>query len=812
MTVFKIYDLDVIFPYESMYPEQKEYMGQLKLSFDANGPCILELPSGCGKNITVFSLVLAYLATHPNMGPLVYGVTSIASFERVIRDLQIVVEARQKVSDLDFDKNFVYVPFLSRELSCVNSAVLNKSNIPLSCAKLTFPWTETKCPYYSNTPDSLKSGCVQSIEDFKIFISEENHSCPFHSARRLCQQAQVVICSVEEIISPRAGASLRGKLPSNSIIVFEDSNSLDSICCNTMSFNISKPNIDAAQSAVKNARNFLARAKEREQEKLQASYKKLKAGLKIEEVDNFLNDSLDVFKHPVVKEHRSVRNIPGTLRNPDVLLGRIYNLIQYLQTIFEGVDETCQTSSQFLSDISEKIFVEPETLHFLTTAFTNFLIDLQITEIDTYVPLFAVLDLAAIVSTYEENITIFYDAKNPNSSLMNERNKVLQLACLDASLAFSQLSTVDIKRIVLTGETISPLNMYSQILNFEPTSMVDYTILTPRNNILPIVVARGTDQTLLTSATDLSKNLNATNNYGRLISDIVKIIPDGVIGFFPSYPFMYEIIEMWNKTGVLKSILDHKLIFIESQQPSKTALLIDNYKRAIDNGRGCVFFGVSTGASSNGIDFSGAYGRCCILFGLPEPQKINSIIKSRAEFLDKQFQISKEVFQIFNSIRIASSCFSKVLSSKSDYSIILLADPRYEKEDYITSLPAWVRKCITQNQINQSVDDAIDQAKGFYLKMTQPFKHNKESIVLNGFQSWCDMYDIRFNNKEELADFVRFTKTKEETMRLRIDESDYKDRNSLSDWINRNWNSLDQFLNKFHNEWALTKRREMELA
>ena len=48
MTVFTLYGLDVVFPYELMYPEQKEFMEQIKLSLDDGGPCILELPAGSG--------------------------------------------------------------------------------------------------------------------------------------------------------------------------------------------------------------------------------------------------------------------------------------------------------------------------------------------------------------------------------------------------------------------------------------------------------------------------------------------------------------------------------------------------------------------------------------------------------------------------------------------------------------------------------------------------------------------------------------------------------------------------------------------
>lgn len=43
---FDLDGLDVFFPYEFMYPEQYDYMLELKRSLDAKGHCLLEMPTG----------------------------------------------------------------------------------------------------------------------------------------------------------------------------------------------------------------------------------------------------------------------------------------------------------------------------------------------------------------------------------------------------------------------------------------------------------------------------------------------------------------------------------------------------------------------------------------------------------------------------------------------------------------------------------------------------------------------------------------------------------------------------------------------
>ena len=40
--------LTVWFPYEYCYPEQYQYMSELKKTLDAKGHCLLEMPTGTG--------------------------------------------------------------------------------------------------------------------------------------------------------------------------------------------------------------------------------------------------------------------------------------------------------------------------------------------------------------------------------------------------------------------------------------------------------------------------------------------------------------------------------------------------------------------------------------------------------------------------------------------------------------------------------------------------------------------------------------------------------------------------------------------
>ena len=66
---FKLDNVEVFFPYDRIYPEQYKYMQYLKQTLDHGGNekrrhCLLEMPTGTGKTVSLLSLITAYQAAH----------------------------------------------------------------------------------------------------------------------------------------------------------------------------------------------------------------------------------------------------------------------------------------------------------------------------------------------------------------------------------------------------------------------------------------------------------------------------------------------------------------------------------------------------------------------------------------------------------------------------------------------------------------------------------------------------------------------------------------------------------------------------
>lgn len=138
-------------------------------------------------------------------------------------------------------------------------------------------------------------------------------------------------------------------------------------------------------------------------------------------------------------------------------------------------------------------------------------------------------------------------------------------------------------------------------------------------------------------------------NFGSILVEYSKIVPDGIVAFFPSYLYMESIVAAWNDMvtiygerrymfeqyfqGILNEVWKNKLIFVETPDANETSIALENYRRvsrvcftqkytsetslpqACDNGRGAVLFSVARGKVSEGIDFDHNYGRAVIMFG-----------------------------------------------------------------------------------------------------------------------------------------------------------------------------------------------------
>jgi DNA excision repair protein ERCC-2 len=204
------------------------------------------------------------------------------------------------------------------------------------------------------------------------------------------------------------------------------------------------------------------------------------------------------------------------------------------------------------------------------------------------------------------------------------------------------------------------------------------------------------------------------------LEELSQVVPDGMVVFLTSYSFLETMVRQWDTLGVLKRVLNHKLIFIETKDVVETTLALNNFKAACDSGRGAIFLSVARGKVAEGIDFNGHYGRAVLLFGVPYQYTKSRVLLSRLQFLESTHRIKEADFLMFDAVRQCAQCVGRVIRSKQDYGIMVFADNRFNNYNVRSKLPQWVTQCIEDHCRNLSTEMATTLASGFLKDMAQP--------------------------------------------------------------------------------------------
>ena len=742
-------DIQVIFPFPQAYPEQLDYMKELKLGLDAErGPIMLEMPSGTGKTVCLLSLILAYMEQKENVGPLIYCTRTIPEMNQGIAELKRVMKIRKELGNNDqFDQELLAISLACRYYLCVNQEAAEqktKKDVDTQCRARTIQSSENHCDFFEHVLLRPKAG-VYSLDDLRSF-GAANGLCPYFLSKRLIKEAQVIFCSFAYTLDPGASEAVFKNCGKQSIVVFDEAHNIDDVCCEFISWNVSQETLDLSAIALDEAQTILNERKRKEMGKLQDAFDNMKRKLQDRAASGKFfasHETMDMLSKPQLPQKVIEKAMPSSIKNFDTFIDDARKIIKFLTGFIQGTERPRrdfevsvdallhnQTNANptlavldtdieryppnlILGLIQQKCGITPAALHSMGDRLTSFVENNKIPNYEVFVPMFDMLEFTGLLSAYDDGFTVFVE--------QTQTGPVMQIACLDCTLTFEPVLR-HFNRIVITSGTLSPLSFYPKLLNFQPVSTVCLTMSFSRQCLLPILGSRGYLNAPLTSSFKQRTNPNVGKGYGLMLLEYSKIVPDGIVGFFPSYVYMNQLIKEWMNDGTMEEILHYKLVFIETANAEETAQSLENYNRACDNGRGAIFLGVARGRISEGIDFSDHYGRCVILFGLPVRNTQSIVVQARAEYIYKKLGIPKEDFLVFDAMRAASQCVGRLLRSKKDYGVVVLADRRYAQKECRSQMPHWINEYIDPTKPRGlCVEESFDVTRKFMIQMAQPF-------------------------------------------------------------------------------------------
>ncbi|KAG8866454.1 hypothetical protein FRC20_008500 [Serendipita sp. 405] len=628
---FEIDNLPIVFPYDKIYPEQYKYMCDLKRTLDAAGHCVLEMPSGTGKTVSLLSLIVSYQQFFPTKRKLIYCSRTVPEIEKALTELKRLmmyrIEAAETEEQKEKERSFTGIGLTSRKNLCLNPQVSTEKKgyvVDAKCRDLTNaaacekgranPGSVPLCDWHEGLnemePGNLVPPGIWTLADL-MERGRKTRTCPYFTVRRMMPFVDIIIYSFHYLLDPKVAEQVSKELSKDAIVVFDEAHNIE-------------------------------------------------------------------------------------------------------------------TPLSFLQHLKDITFIERRPLRFCAERLQSLIRTLELSGLDEYYSLQKVASFATLVATYETGFQLILEPFETDNATIP--NPIFHLICLDPSFAikpiFERFSSV-----VITSGTISPLDMYPKMLQFTPVVQETYPMTLTRNCFLPLVITRGSDQVAISSQFEVRNDPAVVRNFGSILIEYSKIVPDGVVAFFPSYLYMESIVAAWNDMGILDEVWKHKLIFVETPDANETSIALENYRRACNNGRGAVLLSVARGKVSEGIDFDHNYGRAVIMFGVPYQYTESRILRARLEYLRDTYRIREAEFLGFDAMRNAAQCVGRVLRGKTDWGLMVFADRRFARSDKRSKLPKWINQYITENASNLSTDMAVVLSKAFMRTISQNTAENLQTGV-----------------------------------------------------------------------------------
>ncbi|KAJ9649035.1 TFIIH/NER complex ATP-dependent 5'-3' DNA helicase subunit [Coniosporium tulheliwenetii] len=709
-------------------------MCALKKTLDAGGHCVLEMPSGTGKTVTLLSLIVAYQQHHPEKRKLIYCSRTMSEIEKALAELKALMKYRTE--QLGYEEDFRGLGLTSRKNLCLHPSVKREKSgnvVDARCRSLTAGFVKEKkergedvelCVYHENLdllePHNLIPPGVWTLDGL-LRYGEQQKQCPYFTARRMMPFCNVIIYSYHYLLDPKIAERVSKELSKDCIVVFDEAHNIDNVCIESLSIDITDDSLKKATTAANSLDRKITEMKSTDAEKLQNEYAKLVEGLR--DADEARDE--DAFMaNPALPDDLLKEAVPGNIRRAEHFISFLKRFIEYLKTRMKVLHVISETPPSFLNHVKELTFIEKKPLRFCAERLTSLVRTLELTNIEDYQALQEVATFATLVSTYDTGFLLILEPFETETATVP--NPVLHFTCLDAAIAikpvFERFSSV-----IITSGTISPMEFYPKMLGFTTVIEQSFTMTLARKSFLPMIVTRGSDQGAISSGFQTRNDPSVVRNYGNLVIEFCKLTPDGVVVFFPSYLYMESTIANWQGAGILDSIWKYKLILVETPDSQETSLALETYRTACNNGRGAVLLCVARGKVSEGIDFDHHYGRTVICIGVPFQYTESRILKARLEFLRETYHIKENDFLSFDAMRHAAQCLGRVLRGKDDYGIMVLADRRFARKR--KELPNWINQMLPDSDANLSVDQAVAIARKFLRDMSVPYpEHLQEGV------------------------------------------------------------------------------------
>ncbi|KAJ8637753.1 hypothetical protein MRB53_012020 [Persea americana] len=705
MPVYKIRGIDVDFPFEA-YDCQIVYMEKVIRSLQERCNALLESPTGTGKTLC---LLCATLAWRKSLGDFSTGSTQgkgrdlgsenfeMSQEEGAGRNLPTIIytsrthsQLQQVIKELKASNYRPKMVILgSREQMCIHDEVriLRGSAQNNACHYL---WRKRSCSHHTRVSDYIKKNPELGNEPFDIEdlvdIGRKKGPCPYYVSRELHKLVDILFAPYNYLIDPGNRRSLTGIQWDNTVLIFDEAHNLESMCADAASFDLLSGHLSACISEAKQCVDLSLERRAIE-----------KSDDKSLDPDNFA-----ILRALLLKLEKRVADVPIESKE----LG-FTQPGPYIFELLADLNITHATAKMLIDTIDQAaLLLEDVEAGNRSSKIRGTVCRLE-----------SVKDILKIIfKDGDKSHSKFYRVHvqesqgNSTGAFKAKASRTLSWWCFNPGIAMEEFAKLGVRSIILTSGTLSPLDSFALELKLEFPVRLENPHVISSNQVWVGVVPTGPSGCSFNSSYRNRDSHEYKQELGNAVVNFARIVPDGLLVFFPSYYLMDQCIDSWKNMGnssstnpstIWERICKHKQPVVEPKQSALFSYAIEDYKTKLNDtsASGAIFLAVCRGKVSEGLDFADQAGRAVIITGMPFAMRTDPKIRLKREYLDQQALSQKKECVVLTgeewysqqAARAVNQAVGRVIRHRHDYGAIIFCDERFSQQNRQSQMSLWLR-------------------------------------------------------------------------------------------------------------------------
>jgi regulator of telomere elongation helicase 1 len=736
---------------------------------------LLESPTGTGKTLCLLCAVLAVVISEAQrvLTPSLNVSVPLPLPTRIIYSSRTHSQLSKVISELkstSYSKsNYLTVSLLgSRQQLCIHPTIStlasNSTQQNQACHQAT---KQFKCQFHNNlqrNPNKFSLNGTHSVMDLEDLISygRDQVVCPYYLTRQKLSEANLILMPYNYLLDPTVRKKLDINLE-NSVIIFDEAHNIESVASEAASFDLTALDLAQAITEVQKTIELVMEFRTKlAKESHGGSVNEMLATVNIVSPLAKLDvDSLLVLKSLLLQleeiieaqplessdnnRSNNATHLDGCTRSGDYIFELLNQCRINWQTknlLMDTIEKTMEAQSIDSNEAAEDNngFNNNPLMRIASNA--N-----RFTALNKFVHCLKLIFSGENLEEAMANSKFYrvhihkqdkkqYPNKNSNSHSNINKNSVnygrtLSYWCFSGGISMLNLSNSakSLRSVILTSGTLSPLDSFALELRLPFHIKLENPHIIKSNQIWLGIVDKGPRGNILNSNYNNRQNEIYLEELGSSIINWARIIPHGLLVFFPSYSILQIAITYWtnNKTqnnnylSTIEKIEKYKATVIEPKQSKDFQAAMEKFHAQINldsSSSGCIFFAVCRGKVSEGLDFADKAGRAVLITGIPYPALNDAKVILKRQFLDENIKVNHKNNTLSGSqwysqeaCRAINQAIGRVIRHKEDYGAIILADQRFLAPNQQNSLSAWLRP---QMKIYESFALATQSLANFF--------------------------------------------------------------------------------------------------